>query len=64
VEVLIDGSRLGGFINLTTGGSVNSPFNSVLVGTVTFSSYSSHTITIRSLIPGKLLWDYVQFRPI
>lgn len=64
VEVYVDNNRLGGFISMTSGGSATSPFNSVLVGTVFFSSYSSHTITVKSLIPGRFLWDYVQFQPI
>jgi hypothetical protein len=64
VEVLVDNSKLGGFIDLGTGGSQNSPFNRVLVGTVDFSSYQSHTIKIVSLIPGKFAWDYIRFEPI
>lgn len=62
VEVYIDGNKIGGLIDLTTGGSANNPYWPPLsVGSVEFKNYASHTVTIKSLIPGRLKWDYVQF---
>lgn len=64
VEVLIDGKKIGGLVDLTKGGSANNPFQRKLVGTIDFKSYSSHRVTVRTLIPGQFLWDYVRFEPI
>jgi uncharacterized surface protein with fasciclin (FAS1) repeats len=64
IEVFVDGNKLGGFIDLTSGGSANSPFQSVLIGTVVFNTFQTHNIEIKSLIPGRFLWDYVRFVPI
>ena len=64
VEVLLDGKKIGSLVNLTRGGSANNPFRRELVGTVDFKSYTSHKVTVRSLIPGQFLWDYVRFEPI
>ena len=64
VEILIDGKKIGGLVDLTDGGSANNPFQRTLVGTVDFKSYNSHRITIRTLIPGNFQWDYVRFEPI
>jgi uncharacterized surface protein with fasciclin (FAS1) repeats len=64
IEVYVDGTKIGGFFDLTSGGSANAPFRRVLVGTVDFNAYRTHTIELRSLIPGRLLWDYVQFIPV
>jgi uncharacterized surface protein with fasciclin (FAS1) repeats len=64
VEIFVDGNKVGGFLDLTSGGSANNPFQRVLVGTVVFNSYRSHNIEIKSLIPGRFLWDYIRFEPI
>lgn len=64
VELYIDGNKLGGLVDLTKGGSANWPFYSFKIGAVDFKKYSSHTIEIKSLIPGRFLWDYVRFEPI
>lgn len=64
VEVLLDGKKIGGLVNLSQGGNANNPFQRTLVGSVDFKSYASHRVTIRSLIPGQFLWDYVRFEPI
>ncbi|RPI43903.1 MAG: hypothetical protein EHM46_03495 [Bacteroidetes bacterium] len=63
VEVFIDGRNLGGLINLTTGGSSGNPFVRFDLGTINFLKYESHTIRVRSLIPGRFLWDYIRFEP-
>jgi hypothetical protein len=64
VEVFIDGKKIGGVVDLTTGGSSNSPFNSVELGAVDFKRYSTHTVEVRSLIPGRFLWNFIRFEPI
>lgn len=63
VEVAVDGKKIGGIYNLTSGGSQNSPFIEIEIGTVEFFRYMEHTITITSRIPGKFSWDYVRFEP-
>jgi uncharacterized surface protein with fasciclin (FAS1) repeats len=64
VEVFIDGKRISGLIDLSTGGSSNNPFQNILLGPVDFSQYESHKIEIKPLIPGRFLWDAVRFEPI
>lgn len=63
VEVFIDGKPVGGLVNLATGGSTASPFYTRELGTVDFLKYEGHTVTIRTLIPGSLSWDFVRFEP-
>jgi uncharacterized surface protein with fasciclin (FAS1) repeats len=65
IEVYLDGQKMGRLIDLpTAGGSAAYPFNRIELGTVSFLRYESHTIEIRSLIPGKFSWDYVRFEPL
>lgn len=64
VEVFIDGKKVSGLVDLSRGGSANSPFQTILLGTVDFSKYQSHKIEIKPLIPGRFLWDTVRFEPI
>ncbi len=63
VEVFIDGNKVGGLIDLSTGGSSSYPFQQIEMGTIDFKRYIEHTIEIRSLIPGRFLWDYIRFEP-
>ena len=64
VEVFIDGKKIGGLIDLSTGGSSNWPFQQIELGVVNLTRYSEHVIEVRPLIPGRLLWDYIRFEPI
>ena len=64
VEVYVDGRKISGIIDLTKGGNANTPFRNKYAGAVNFSEYKSHVVEIRTLIPGKLLWDAVNFKPI
>lgn len=63
VEVFIDGKKLGGLIDLSSGGTAGSPFAEIELGTMNFLKYEEHTIEVRSLIPGRLLWDLIRFEP-
>jgi len=65
VELSIDGNKLGGSIDLTTG-TTNAtwPFVDLNVGAVDFKKYDTHSVQIRTLIPGRLRWDYIRFEPI
>lgn len=64
VELFVDGVKLGGLIDLTKGGSANNPYSSIKVGTIDFKRYAGHTITVKSLIPGRLKWDFIRFEPL
>ncbi len=64
IEVYIDGKKLGQYIDLTAGGTADSPFNTYEVGTIEFLQYQPHTVEVQSLIPGRFCWDFVQFEPI
>jgi hypothetical protein len=65
IELYIDGKKVGGLIDLAAaGGSSDSPFVQIELGTINFLKYDAHTITIKSLIPGRLGWDYIRFEPL
>lgn len=64
IEVYIDGKNTGRLFDLTSGGSSAYPFAGIELGTINFTKYDSHTIEIRSLIPGRFSWDYIRFEPL
>lgn len=68
VDVFIDGKPIGGTVDLANDPDVNvtadAPFGQKELGTVSFVRYGSHKITIRTLIPGRLSWDYIRFEPL
>lgn len=64
VELSIDGIKLGGLLDLTKGGNANNPYYRFKVGTVDFKKYDSHAVQVKSLIPGRFIWDYIRFEPI
>jgi uncharacterized surface protein with fasciclin (FAS1) repeats len=61
VQVFIDGKNVGGTVDLTKGGSATDPFYTKALATFTFVKYESHTIEIKSLIPGQFLLDVIIF---
>jgi uncharacterized surface protein with fasciclin (FAS1) repeats len=63
VEVYIDGKNIGRLFDLATGGSSTYPFARIELGVINFARYERHIVEIRSLIPGRFLWDYVRFEP-
>ncbi|MDP3643889.1 MAG: fasciclin domain-containing protein [Bacteroidota bacterium] len=64
VEMYVDGTKLGGLIDLTRGGNSSWPYVQYKVGAIDFKKYAAHTITIKTLIPGRFRWDYIRFEPI
>lgn len=64
VEVFIDGKKVGGLIDLTTGGTSSNPYARKTVGTVEFLQFQDHIVEVVSLIPGAFRWDYLRFEPI
>lgn len=63
VEVYIDGKKVSGLVDLSTGGSSDNPFQRIKLGTIDFKKYESHKVEIVPLIPGRFLWDYIRFDP-
>jgi hypothetical protein len=63
IQVKIDGKRMGGNINLISGGTPANPFHPVDIGILEFTRYKEHLVEINSLIPGILRWDFVRFTP-
>ena len=61
VEVFFDGVKIGGLVDLTTGGNSGNPYIEINLGNVNLVSYESHVVTVRSLIPGLFNWDVVRF---
>jgi uncharacterized surface protein with fasciclin (FAS1) repeats len=64
IQVYIDGKNIGGLIDLSTGGNSDAPFIQIELGTMNFQKYESHTIEVKSLIPGRFAWDYIRFEPL
>jgi uncharacterized surface protein with fasciclin (FAS1) repeats len=64
IEVFLDGKKIGGLIDLSTGGTADWPYRNIELGDVNFPDYSHHTITVRSLIPGRFCWDQVHIEPL
>lgn len=64
IEVFIDGKKIGGLVDLSTGGSESWPYTDIELGTIDFNNYEAHLVEIRSLIPGRFEWDYVRFEPV
>jgi len=64
VEVYIDDKKVSSLIDLSQGGSANSPFQQIELGTIDFKRYESHVVKVKPLIPGRFLWDYIRFEPI
>jgi hypothetical protein len=62
IQVFLDGKKVGGNVNLTTGGqSGNNPYRLINLGVIEFGEYKRHNITVRSLIPGLFIWDFIRF---
>jgi uncharacterized surface protein with fasciclin (FAS1) repeats len=62
VQVFLDGRQIGGNLNLTTGGnSSNDPYQRMNLGIIEFGKFEEHTITVRALVPGRFIWDYIRF---
>ncbi len=65
VEVFVDGAKIGGLVTLhNPNQNPNNPFGDITIGTIDFSTYSTHVVTIRALIPGQFRWDWVRFEPV
>lgn len=62
VEVLIDGKKVGSLVDLTRGGTSSNPYKTFKLGSIEFNKYVEHTVEIRPLIPGRFIWDYIDFR--
>lgn len=63
IQVRIDGKRMGGNINLTSGGNSSNPFSDFSLGIIEFPSYEGHLFETSALIPGSMKLDYVRFTP-
>ncbi|MFW5872486.1 MAG: fasciclin domain-containing protein [bacterium] len=65
VEVFIDGKKIGGNLNFTSGQtSGGGGYREALLGTVEYSDYEPHVVSVRSVLPGRFTWDYIKFTPI
>jgi uncharacterized surface protein with fasciclin (FAS1) repeats len=62
VQVFIDGKKIGGNVNLTSGGTAGNPYGSLIsLGNIEFKNTKRHTITVSALIPGQIIWDAIRF---
>ncbi len=63
IQMTIDGAKVGGLIDLSTGAEGSSQYADIELGTVDFLKYAEHEVQISSLIPGRFIWDYIRFEP-
>ncbi len=63
VEVFIDGRKISGLLDFTSGADSRNPYETKYAGSVSYTEYGTHVVTIKTLIPGKFLWDAVRFEP-
>ena len=64
IEVMFDGIKVGDNINLANlSSSGDNSFDRFSVGMVDIDSYKSHIVTVRSIISGIFMWDYIEFIP-
>jgi uncharacterized surface protein with fasciclin (FAS1) repeats len=61
VQALVDGKKVGVVTDLTKESRV---FRTFTLGTVEFSEYGTHSVQIKTVIPGTLLIDRIIFEPI
>lgn len=66
IDIYLDGKLIKGAVDVPNADNVNpatadSPFREFLVGEIDLVRYEEHTITIKSLIPGRFSWDYIHF---
>jgi uncharacterized surface protein with fasciclin (FAS1) repeats len=66
IDIYIDGKLIKGALDVPNADATNaatgdSPFREFLIGEVDIVRYEEHTITVKSLIPGKFSWDFIQF---
>jgi len=59
VEIYMDGKKVGSNFDLTNVGDATWPFREIEAGTVEFADYDTHTVTIKTLVPGRFIWDAV-----
>jgi uncharacterized surface protein with fasciclin (FAS1) repeats len=64
ITIRLNGNPVGGNIDLSTGGTSNVPFYRFPIGTVELTEYKTHTIEVRTIIPGRFLCDMFVFEPI
>lgn len=63
IQVWVDGKRMGGNLDLTSGGTNNNPWATYSMGILEFSSYKEHQLEISTLIPGSVRLDWLRFDP-
>jgi hypothetical protein len=65
LEIYVDGEKIGGIIDLTSGSTSGSGFPpDFVLGNVEFIKNERHNIKIVSLVPGRLLLDKIVFKPV
>jgi hypothetical protein len=64
INLSFDGNSIGGNIDLTSGGTSSNPYYNFLVGTVELPDYTSHSIEVKSLIPGIFICDRFTLEPV
>ena len=64
IDIRLNGNPVGGSIDLSSGGTSSAPFYRFLIGAIELNEYRTHTIEVRTVIPGRFLCDLFSFEPI
>jgi hypothetical protein len=62
-DVSVDGVKIGNTVNIASKSENGYGFNTFEVGDVFLSGYNEHEITIESVTPCCIYWDFLQFAP-
>ena len=65
IQAYIDGQKIGNVLDLTAGSNNNSDFApAFILGTIDFAEYRAHEFKLRTVVPGQLLLDRIEFKPV
>ena len=62
-DVYVDGLKIGNTINIASKEPNTSGYNTFTLGNVFLSGYKEHDVSIKSVTPCKIYWDFLQFIP-
>jgi len=65
LQAYLDGQKIGSVLDLTSGSNNTGDFSpKFILGTIEFGEYENHEIKLRTVVPGQLLLDRIEFEPV
>jgi hypothetical protein len=62
-DVYVDGVKIGNTINIASKTGDSEGSNAFEIGDICLTGYEEHEVSIESVTPCRLYWDYLQFVP-